>query len=262
MVEPFLYERNHKKPSLPGRENLPSMNSQTDSFLRLFATTAALRGSGPDWIPKEQITGAILAGGKGRRIGGRDKGLLQIDGKPLIGHIIDIVRPQVGSLLINANRNIDTYRTFGHQVIPDMMGNFFGPLVGIASTMQHSDTPYLLSVPCDSPLVPADLCARLYRALKAADADISVAHDGTRLQPVFVLLRRELLPDLLHYLDKGGRKIDTWYAEHRLVVTDFSDRPDAFLNINTSEELRALEAAKHKARTNRTPPTVSPATGG
>ncbi len=194
-------------------------------------------------IPTADITGVILAGGMGRRMGGRDKGLLEVGGRPLIAHIIDILRPQVGSLVINANRNLDAYRALGLPVIQDMLGEFFGPLMGMASTLQESDTPYLLTAPCDSPRAPTDLCARLYRAMEAADAEVSVAHDGTRMQPVFALLRRELLPDLLGYLENGGRKIDTWYAGHRLALADFSDQPEAFVNVNTPEEWAVLRAA-------------------
>lgn len=191
--------------------------------------------------PRSKITGVVLAGGLGRRMGGEDKGLLKINGRPLITHIIDIVRPQVGSVLINANRNLDSYRDFGLPVVQDMVGEFYGPLAGMASALQASDTPYLLTVPCDSPLLPVDLCTRLFRALKSADAEISVAHDGTRMQPMFALLRREVLQDLLVYLKHGGRKTDTWYAEHRFVLVDFSDRTGAFLNINTPAEWNTLE---------------------
>lgn len=256
MVQPFLYERDQKRPLLPARGNRPPMPVPTDTVPSPAAIATAQQGGASGSIPKKGITGVILAGGKGRRAGGRDKGLLKVDGRPLISHIIDVVRPQVGSLVINANRNIDIYRALGYPVAQDRMGEFLGPLAGMASAMQDSDTPYLLSVPCDSPLVPADLCAKLYRALQAADADIGVAHDGTRMQPVFALLRRELLPDLRSYLDKGGRKIDTWYKEHRLALADFSDRPNAFLNINTCDELRTLEAMKRKACVS--PPTVAP----
>jgi molybdopterin-guanine dinucleotide biosynthesis protein A len=195
-------------------------------------------------VPVESITGVILAGGMGRRMGGQDKGLLPIDGRPLIAHVIDVLRPQVGPLLINANRNEDSYRELGYPVIKDRVGEFFGPLAGMASALQAANTPFLLTVPCDSPLVPVDLGARLYRRLTAADAQISVAHDGTRMQQVFTLLRRDLLPDLLDYLENGGRKVEAWYGKHRLAFTDFSDRPEAFLNINTPEELKRLEGVR------------------
>jgi molybdopterin-guanine dinucleotide biosynthesis protein A len=199
--------------------------------------------------PQAEITGAILAGGKSRRMGGKDKGLLLVNGQPLIGHIIDALLPQVGSLLINANRNLDSYRTLGHAVITDILGHHLGPLAGIASAMRASDAAYLLTVPCDSPLVPLDLSTRLYRELKAAGADISAAHDGNRMQPLFALLRRDLLPDLLSYLERGERKTDAWYRQHRLVLSDFSDQPDSFLNINSPEDLRGLGALERHNNT-------------
>jgi molybdenum cofactor guanylyltransferase len=197
----------------------------------------------PDF-PKTEITGVILAGGRGRRVGGQDKGLLPVHGRPLVSHIIDALRPQVGSLLLSANRNLGSYRAFGLPVVTDILGEYLGPLAGMASTMQGMNTPYLLTVPCDSPLVPLDLCTRLYHDLTTTTADLSVAHDGDRMQPVFALLRRPLLPDLLDYLENGGRKIETWYRAHRLVLSDFSDRPNSFLNINRSEELDALETTR------------------
>lgn len=193
-------------------------------------------------FPRRDVTGVILAGGLGRRMGRQDKGLLMLSGRPLIAHIIEALRPQVHSLIINANRNLDSYDKFGLPVVADLAGGYLGPLAGMASVMQTASTPYVLAVPCDSPLVPPDLCARLHRALNKAGADISVADDGNRIQPVFVLLRRKLLPDLLDYLDKGGRKLETWYGKHHLAQADFSHRPETFCNINTPEELAALQA--------------------
>ena len=192
-------------------------------------------------LPREEITGVILAGGKGRRMGGEDKGLLELDGTPLVKRITELLQPQVGSLMINANRNLERYRVFGFSVIRDSLGDYFGPLAGIASALQVLETPYLLTVPCDSPLLPSDLAARLYHALHRADAEISIAHDGSRRQLVFALLRRELLPDLLTYLNNGGRKLGSWYGEHRLVEADFSDYTEAFLNLNTPKEWSRLE---------------------
>ena len=192
-------------------------------------------------VPRQEITAVILAGGLARRMGGQDKGLMLLNGQPMIEHVIAALIPQVGTLLINANRNLETYRSYGYPVIEDMMGDYFGPLVGMASGVQAAATPYLLSVPCDSPLLHAALAEILFRALEADQAEISVAHDGTRMQPVFALLRRELLPDLLAYLKNGGRKIDTWYAQHRLALADFSDWPDTFLNINTTDDRIDLE---------------------
>lgn len=191
--------------------------------------------------PVEDITAVILAGGKARRMGGEDKGLIELHGRPLLDYIISAVWPQAGHILINANRNLDRYREFGYPVLADIMGDFFGPLAGMASGMQASSTPYILTLPCDSPYVPASLAGRLYRAMAAADAEISVAHDGERLQPVFALLRCELLPGLQEYLEGGGRKIDTWYDRQRLAYADFSDLPDTFLNLNSPEDLPVIE---------------------
>ncbi|WP_089727062.1 molybdenum cofactor guanylyltransferase MobA [Candidatus Thiosymbion oneisti] len=192
-------------------------------------------------LPRQDITGVILAGGRSQRMGGEDKGLVRIDGQPMVDHIIRALSPQVGPLLINANRNLGDYRRFGYPVIPDIMGDFYGPLAGMASALQATETDYLLCVPCDSPLFPANLAQALYSALHTRQAEISVAHDGVRMQPVFALLRRNLLADLLTYLKAGGRKIDTWYAQHRLAIVDFSDRPDTFFNVNTQQERRMLE---------------------
>jgi molybdopterin-guanine dinucleotide biosynthesis protein A len=191
--------------------------------------------------PDRDITAVILAGGKARRMGGEDKGLIELRGRPLLEYIIAGLRPQAGHIIVNANRNLDRYREFGYPVIADMMGDYLGPLVGMATGMQAASTPLLLVVPCDSPFVPADLCATLRHELESADAEISVAHDGIRMQPVFALLRCELLPGLLSYLEEGGRKIDTWYAQQRLALADFSATPDAFLNMNTPEDLLVIE---------------------
>ena len=174
-------------------------------------------------------------------MGGQDKGLIEVGGRPLIEYIIEALKPQVDSILISANRNLEQYRRYGYPVVEDMMGEFFGPLVGMASAMQAMDSEYLMTVPCDSPFVPPILAEKLLLALRDGQADISVAHDSLRMQPVFALLRAGLLPSLLAYLDDGGRKIDTWYAEHRLVKADFSDWPDTFLNINTPDDKNSVE---------------------
>jgi len=189
----------------------------------------------------QELTGVILAGGKGRRMGGQDKGLLRLNGKPMIEHIIAVLQPQIGRLLISANRNLETYRKFGFQVVPDKLEGFFGPLAGMASAMQTAESKYLLTVPCDSPLLPENLAETLFRALQREAADLSVVHNGTRMQQVFALLRCELLPNLLTYLEKGGRKIEDWYALHRVALADFEAQSDSFLNINTPEDRRFLE---------------------
>ncbi|MFQ5938346.1 MAG: molybdenum cofactor guanylyltransferase MobA [Acidiferrobacterales bacterium] len=192
--------------------------------------------------PRSEITGVVLAGGRGRRMGGVDKGLIPLNGKPMIAHAIGALRPQVEALIINANRNLDSYTAFGHQVVPDMVGDYFGPLAGMASAMEVAVTQYVLTVPCDSPLVPWDLGQRLYDRLVSEDAEISVAHDGERMHPVFTLLQRSLLPSLRGYLEAGERKIDRWFEKHRLAITYFNDVPETFLNVNSPEERVVVEA--------------------
>lgn len=193
-------------------------------------------------IPVEDISAVILAGGRARRMDGEDKGLIELNGRPLLDYIIRALRPQVGEILVNANRNLDRYRAFGYPVKQDMLGDFFGPLVGMATGMQATGKRYLLTVPCDSPFVPSQLAVTLYRALISESAEISVAHDGVRMQPVFALLDCQLLPSLLDYLSAGGRKIDTWYAQQRLALADFSAAPETFLNLNTPADKVELES--------------------
>jgi molybdenum cofactor guanylyltransferase len=193
-------------------------------------------------IPVQDISAVILAGGRARRMGGVDKGLIELQGRPLLDYIISALRPQVGEILVNANRNLGHYRTFGYPVIEDLLEDFCGPLVGMATGMQATNRPWLLTVPCDSPLVPAQLATTLYRALVEEQAELSVAHDGVRMQPVFALLDCRLLPDLLDYLNDGGRKIDSWYARHRTALADFSATPEMFLNLNVPEDQAELES--------------------
>ena len=146
------------------------------------------------------------------------------------------------TLLINANRNLETYASIGRcRVVPDRLGDFAGPLAGMASAMESADSSYLLTAPCDSPFIADDLAERLYAALHREDAQISVAHDGERMQPVFALMECGLLPSLLAFLESGQHKIDLWYAQHRLAAADLSDAVDTFLNINTPQEREALE---------------------
>ena len=192
--------------------------------------------------PRHDITGVILAGGRGRRMGGADKGLVTVRGRRMIEYVLDALRPQVGTILINANRNLDDYRALGVEVVPDTLDGYLGPLAGLASAMPAARTPYLVSVPCDSPLLAPDLVARLYDALARADADIAMAHDGGRAHPVFALLKRDLLDSLRDYLAGGGRKVDLWFAQHRLATAYFPDRLDAFVNVNDPAEHAAVEA--------------------
>ncbi len=191
--------------------------------------------------PLSALTGLILAGGRAERMGGRDKGLLLLHGQPLVSYAIHQLRPQVGELLISANRHLAEYQTFGWPVVSDSIGEFYGPLAGMLAALEVAAKPYILSVPCDSPLLPADYARRMYTALLDTSAEISVAWDGRRLQPVFALLKMELRDSLRDYLAAGERKIDRWFAQHRLAQADFADTPAMFRNINTPQELVAME---------------------
>jgi molybdenum cofactor guanylyltransferase len=196
----------------------------------------------PMHYPKREITGVVLAGGRARRMGGEDKGLVEVDGAPMVVHALRGLAPQVGAVLINANRNQQRYAELaGCEVVADRDADFAGPLAGMASAMQRAGTRYILTVPCDSPLLADNLGQRLFAALLAENAEISVAHDGTRLQPVFALMACTLQQSIVDYLAGGGRKIDAWYAERRVALGDFSDYPDMFLNINTPHDRDTLE---------------------
>lgn len=192
-------------------------------------------------MPLERITGLVLAGGQARRMGGIDKGLVPLAGRPMIAHVLAALRPQVGAILVNANRHHEQYATFGYPLVPDRHDGFLGPLAGLAAGLEVADTEYVITVPCDSPLLGPDLVARLARALLAHAADISFAHDGSRTHPVFALVRSRLRDNLEAYLAGGGRKIDQWFAQHPSVTADFSDCPETFLNVNRPEERDALE---------------------
>jgi molybdopterin-guanine dinucleotide biosynthesis protein A len=194
-------------------------------------------------IPKAQITGLILAGGMGSRMGGVDKGLQDFAGQPMVAHVIGRLQPQVGPLLINANRHLEQYESFGLPVCTDLMQGYAGPLAGLQAGLTQCTTAYLLSAPCDSPLLPADLAQRLADALADNDADAAmpVTMDGNqrRRQPVFLLLKASLLPSLSSWLANGGRKVDDWLATLQCVELVFDD-PIAFANANTRDELDAL----------------------
>ena len=207
--------------------------------------------------PREEITAVVLAGGRARRMGGEDKGLVEVAGKPMVAHTVDVLRTQTAEVIVNANRNADAYRAVtGCRVIADTVGGFAGPLAGMASALEASANRLLLTTPCDSPLVTGELGPRLHAALARDGAEIAVAHDGERMQPVFALLARELLPNLLAFLGTGERKIDRWYATRHTVTADFSDALDTFLNVNTPLERDRLERrlAQLGARTAGEPP--------
>lgn len=189
----------------------------------------------------DQVTGVILAGGRARRMAGRDKGLLECAGRPLIAHALDILRPVCGRLLINANRSLEDYRDFDVPVICDEVTGFQGPLAGILTALRVTDTPYLVVIPCDSPRLETVTLTRLLRALMENQVDIALAHDGKRLHPVVMALRTGLADDLAAYLNAGKRKVDRWVKRQAWATVDCSDRPGQFANINTPEELETLE---------------------
>jgi molybdopterin-guanine dinucleotide biosynthesis protein A len=186
----------------------------------------------------------ILAGGQGRRMGGVDKGLRVLRGKPMIEWVLQRFMPQVDEVLVNANQNVDVYARFGHPVIADEISGYAGPLAGLQCALSAARHPLVATVPCDSPFLPDDLVARLNAALEARQAQIAVARTGDQPHPVFCLCRRDLLPHLTRFLADGGRKIDAWYATLRVVEVAFDDEADAFSNINTLEELSAFENAR------------------
>lgn len=192
--------------------------------------------------PRESVTGLVLAGGLGRRMGGEDKGLVTLAGRPMVAHVLEALRPQVGTILVNANRNLERYAAFGHPVVADAVAGYLGPLAGVLTALQHCTTEFLVTAPCDAPLVAPDLVARLHAACAAAGADLAVASDGERQQPVFLLLRTALAPSLEAYLAGGGRKIDAWFGQLRIAVADFSDEPDTFVNVNDPDERQRIEA--------------------
>jgi molybdopterin-guanine dinucleotide biosynthesis protein A len=200
-------------------------------------------------IAQADVTGLILAGGRGSRMGGADKGLQNFRGIPLALYTLLRLSPQVGEVMINANRNLSAYEAFGAPVWPDGLADFAGPLAGFLVGLEQCTTDYLVTVPCDTPLFPQDLVARLAEALEREGADIAMAaareEDGqVRSQPVFSLLKRELMESLVRFTHAGGRKIDAWTAQHRTVLVPFDrpgDDPSAFFNANTLAELHRLE---------------------
>jgi len=185
-----------------------------------------------------KITGILLAGGQGRRMGGVDKGLQLLRGKPMAQHVIERFAPQVDELLINANQNIEQYQSLGYRVIPDAIGGFVGPLAGLHRGLSEAAHPLVVTAPCDSPFLPLDLVAKLHAALEQQNAELAVARTGDQPHPVFCLCRKSVLSSLTEFLESGGRKIDWWYAQLKVAEVDFVDEA-AFRNINTREELAA-----------------------
>ncbi len=174
-------------------------------------------------------------------MGGVDKGLQMLRGRPMIAWVLERLAPQVSEVIINANQNLERYRAFGKPVISDEIGGFAGPLAGLHAGLKLARYAHVATVPCDSPFLPADLVSRLYAALKKENADIAVAKTGDQPHPVFSLCQRALLPHLEDYLRNGGRKIDRWYAALKVAEVLFDDEAEAFSNINTQEELKSFE---------------------
>jgi molybdenum cofactor guanylyltransferase len=200
-------------------------------------------------IDPQDITGLILAGGRGSRMGGVDKGLQNHLGLPLVMHAQLRLGLQVGHVMINANRNLGAYESMGVPVWPDTTADYSGPLAGFVSGLEHCETPYMVTVPCDTPQFPADLVARLAQGLVEADAEIAIAATRepdehgvlqVQVQPVFCLMRTELMESLVRFTQSGQRKIDKWTSQHRCAVVEF-DNASAFFNANTPEDLRSLQ---------------------
>ena len=188
------------------------------------------------------ITGVVLAGGLGRRMGGVDKGLQELDGRPLAAWVIERLAPQVDELLINANQNIERYAAFGHRVVSDRIPDFAGPLAGLHAALALANSPLVVSAPCDSPFLPGDLVARLRAGL--GTADLAVARTFAQSHPVFCLCRRELLGHLSEFLAGGGRAFKHWYSTLEVAEIRFDDKAAAFENINTRQELARFDSAR------------------
>ena len=186
---------------------------------------------------RDAVTGVVLAGGRGRRMGGVDKGLVELRGRPLAAWVIERLVPQTGAVIVNANQNLERYAAFGYPVVRDTVGGFAGPLAGLHAALAAARTDWVVTAPCDSPFLPHDLVARLGSAATAANATLAVARTFDQPHPVFALARRDVYAHLEAFLAGGGRKIDAWYASLAVVEVAFDDEADAFRNINTAAEL-------------------------
>ncbi len=200
-------------------------------------------------IAASDITGLVLAGGRAQRMGGIDKGLIPFRGSPLIEYSLDRLKPQVNTMLINANRNHSIYSAYGYPVLPDEDESFSGPLAGFVAGLKACKTPYLVTVPCDSPIFPRDLVKQLADSLESKQTGIAYASSKDLTgkiwaQPVFCLMRADLLNSLTTFLASGERKIDRWFAEEKAISVLFADESQ-FANANTPEELAALESRTH-----------------
>ncbi|MCX7166337.1 MAG: molybdenum cofactor guanylyltransferase [Rhodocyclales bacterium] len=193
---------------------------------------------------RDAVTGVILAGGQGRRMGGVDKGLQDLNGRPLVQWVLARLAPQVNTVLINANQNLARYAELGCAVLPDRIAGFAGPLAGLHAALSQATTPLLLTVPCDSPFLPSDLVERLHAALEAENAELAVARTGDRVHRAFCLTRREILPKLETFLASGERKVGLWHTSLKLAEVVFDDEADGFSNINTMEDLTTAQSGR------------------
>jgi molybdenum cofactor guanylyltransferase len=191
-------------------------------------------------LTRNNVSAIILAGGQANRMGGIDKGLVPLQNKPLVQHVIERLTPQVDEILLNANREIARYEAFNLPILQDDNPDFIGPLAGFSLGLQHCAHDYLLTVPCDSPLIPDDLAARLMKVLLEKEADIVVAKSGGYVHPVFCLMKKTVLPSLISFIEQGERKVSAWQKSLNYKEVEFNDCDDAFVNVNTFEELAAL----------------------
>ena len=187
------------------------------------------------------ISAIILSGGRATRMNGVDKGLVLLQNKPLITHVVERLKPQVGEILINANREIAQYQTFGLKVLQDETDEFLGPLAGILLGLKHAKNEFVLSAPCDSPLLPADLAQRLLDDMLESRMDIAVASSYSNAHPVFCLMKKNVLPSLIAFLEAGERRVSAWQKSLNYIEVDFSDNADGFINLNTFDDLKRLE---------------------
>ncbi|MDA0824812.1 MAG: molybdenum cofactor guanylyltransferase [Proteobacteria bacterium] len=199
-------------------------------------------------MPSKVISGVVLAGGLGSRLGGEDKGLVEIDHVPMVKLVLERFAPQVDPIVINANRNLARYEAFGYPVVTDENNDFEGPLAGIAAALGWCSTPYLATAPCDTPFLPRDFVVRLFEALRKSEAQIAVAFAGDRPQPAFTVIAVTLKPALTKFLAQGGRKISTWYRQQSYVEVDFGADVAPFANINTEDDLAVAVQRQIKFR--------------
>lgn len=188
------------------------------------------------------VTAIILAGGRASRMGGVDKGLMPLYKSTLISHVLAKLKPQVDAIIINANRELESYKALGYPVFNDEITDFAGPLAGIQVGLKHTSSEYLLTAPCDCPLLPEHLCNKLLMALEKHHADIAIATSNGNDHPVVCLCKTTLLDSLNEYLHQGGRKVSAWQKSLNHVYVDFSEAPDAFTNINTLDDLKSLQS--------------------